>query len=83
MKSLKEQIAELNEEKVGQLPKDILDTMQTVTAGLKAINLEENSVKTGDRAPEFTLPDHTGVPRSLADYLHEHQVVVSFYRGGW
>jgi len=83
MKSLKEQIAELNEEKVGQIPKDILDTMQSVTAGLKATNLEENSVKIGDRAPEFTLPDHTGVPRSLADYLHDKPVVVSFYRGGW
>ena len=83
MKSLKEQIAEFNEEKARQIPKDILDTMQTVTAGLKEINLEANSVKTGDRAPEFTLPDHTGVPRSLADYLYEQPVVVSFYRGGW
>jgi len=83
MKSLKEQIAELNEKKVDQIPKDILDTMKTVTAGLKAINLEENSLKTGDRAPEFTLPDHSGVDRSLSDYLHDKPLVVNFYRGGW
>lgn len=83
MKSLKEQIAELNEEKARQIPKDILETMRTVTAGQKAMNMEENSLKTGDQAPDFTLPDHTGVHRSLLSYLHEQPIVLSFYRGGW
>ncbi len=61
MKRLKEQIAQFNEEKARQIPKDILDTMNTVTLGLKAINLEENSLKTGDKVPEFNLPNHNGI----------------------
>jgi hypothetical protein len=83
MKSLKEQIAELNEEKSKLIPKDILDTMNTVTVGLKAINLEENSLKTGDMAPEFSLMNHNGENRSLLDYLNKSTLVLSFYRGGW
>jgi peroxiredoxin Q/BCP len=29
----------------------------------------------GDLAPDFTLPDHTGTPRSLADLRGEHTIV--------
>lgn len=33
----------------------------------------------GDRAPEFTLPDHTGQDRSLTSYLGESTLVLYFY----
>ncbi|TML85819.1 MAG: peroxiredoxin, partial [Actinobacteria bacterium] len=26
-------------------------------------------MKTGDKAPDFELPDQTGTPRKLSDYL--------------
>jgi peroxiredoxin Q/BCP len=32
----------------------------------------------GDDAPDFSLPDHTGVVRNLADY-RGHTVVLWFY----
>ena len=31
--------------------------------------------RTGELAPDFTLPDHTGSPVHLADELQENQVV--------
>jgi peroxiredoxin len=41
------------------------------------------ALKTGDRAPDFTLPDALGRPVSLAERLHQGPAVVTFYRGGW
>jgi peroxiredoxin Q/BCP len=36
-------------------------------------------VKTGDTAPDFELPDQTGTPRKLTDYLSNGPVVLFFY----
>ncbi|MFC3228359.1 peroxiredoxin-like family protein [Marinibaculum pumilum] len=43
----------------------------------------EASLKPGDTAPDFTLPDATGRPVTLAALLAEGPVVLCFYRGGW
>ena len=36
-------------------------------------------LKVGQRAPEFTLPDHTGHDRNLTDYLHQGPLIRYFY----
>jgi peroxiredoxin Q/BCP len=36
-------------------------------------------LKAGDRAPDFTLPDETGTPRTLSSYLATGPVVLFFY----
>jgi peroxiredoxin Q/BCP len=36
-------------------------------------------LKTGERAPEFTLPDDTGKDRSLTDFLNSGATVLYFY----
>lgn len=41
------------------------------------------ALKTGDRAPDFTLPDAFGSAVSLSERLRVGPVVVIFYRGGW
>jgi len=41
------------------------------------------AVRVGDRPPDFTLPDATGRPVSLADYRGTKPVVLLFYRGHW
>jgi len=35
-------------------------------------------LKTGERAPEFTLPDDTGKDRSLTDFLNAGATVLYF-----
>jgi peroxiredoxin Q/BCP len=36
-------------------------------------------IKEGDRAPEFTLPDDTGIDRSLTDFLSSGATILYFY----
>ena len=40
-------------------------------------------VSTEARAPEFTLPTHTGGSISLADLTRRGPAVIVFYRGTW
>src|SRR5437867_9439887 len=41
------------------------------------------ALRVGERPPDFTLPDATGHPVSLADYRGKKPVVLVFYRGYW
>lgn len=46
-------------------------------------DIVSKAVKTGDKAPDFSLKDHTGVERSLSEYLEKGPVILTWYRGGW
>jgi peroxiredoxin len=50
---------------------------------LRASFALERAIRTGDRAPDFTLPDPRGREVSLAILLEARPAVVTFYRGGW
>jgi cytochrome oxidase Cu insertion factor (SCO1/SenC/PrrC family) len=41
------------------------------------------ALRVGERPPDFTLPDASGRPVSLADYRGKKPVVLVFYRGYW
>ena len=41
------------------------------------------TLRVGEPAPDFTLPDSAGRPVSLADYRGKKPVVLVFYRGYW
>ena len=41
------------------------------------------ALKIGEPAPDFTLPDATGTPISLASFRDRTPVVLVFYRGYW
>jgi hypothetical protein len=41
------------------------------------------ALRVGERPPDFTLPDATGRPVSLADFRGQKPVVIVFYRGYW
>jgi hypothetical protein len=43
----------------------------------------ERAVRTGDQAPDFTLPDPQGRTVTLATLLQAGPAIVTFYRGGW
>jgi len=42
-----------------------------------------SALRVGERPPDFTLPDASGRPVSLADYRGRKPVVLVFYRGYW
>ena len=39
----------------------------------------KGKVQVGDRAPDFTLPDQSGTPVSLGDFLKKKHIVLYFY----
>jgi len=44
---------------------------------------ERQITSVGDKAPEFSLADSTGVVRRLDDLVASGMCVVVFYRGHW
>lgn len=42
-----------------------------------------NSLKVGEKVPDFSLPNATGKTVKLNSLLTETPVIISFYRGGW
>ena len=40
-------------------------------------------LRVGERPPDFTLPDASGRPVTLAEYRGKKPVVLVFYRGHW
>lgn len=83
MKTLEARIEEYEEVKKQKVPSDTLAIMAQATEQLKHDGIDDNSLKTGDIAPVFSLPNHEGDVRSLYALLSESVVVLSFYRGGW
>lgn len=81
--SLKESIAKLIEQLDAQIPEATRTVMQDEIERLARSGIVERSLKVGDKAPDFTLPDTTGTRVSTADLRARGSLVVSFYRGGW
>jgi cytochrome oxidase Cu insertion factor (SCO1/SenC/PrrC family) len=50
---------------------------------LARIPAAHTTLRVGERAPDFTLPDAAGRPVTLADYRGRQPVVLVFYRGYW
>jgi len=44
---------------------------------------ESTTLRVGDRAPDFSLPDARGQMQALADYTSRGPVLVAFHRGTW
>ncbi len=81
--SLKADIDNLIAQSSERIPPDIQKMMAADTERLKQSGIEDNSLKAGDKAPSFTLPNAKGEQVSSTDLLVKGPVVLSFYRGGW
>lgn len=83
MGMLRDNIAEYEKQKAKNVPPEILETMNQATVTLQERGIADNSLRSGDSAPGFTLPNHQGEALRLSDLLDDSVVVLSFYRGGW
>ena len=52
--------------------------LTTLLVGIDISGVSE-ALQVGDRAPDFSLPDHTGRMVRLGDYLGRQHVVLAFY----
>jgi hypothetical protein len=66
-----------------RIPPETRSLMAADTERLKESGIEDNSLKAGDNAPSFTLPNAKGEQVSSSDLLAKGPLVLSFYRGGW
>jgi hypothetical protein len=64
-------------------PKSIVEIFHRATDELRRSGLAERALKTGDRAPAFTLNNQDGNLISSADLLAKGPLVITFFRGHW
>jgi len=83
MMGLQEKLTRLKKGFESQAPKEIVEVMHRATADLERSGILDNTVKVGDRAPDFSLKTAEGQEFSLKDLLSHGPVVLSFYRGKW
>jgi hypothetical protein len=66
-----------------QAPREVLDIMHRAVEDLKKSGILDQTVKVGDKAPDFTLNNTTGQAVTLSQLLAKGPLVVGFYRGRW
>lgn len=66
-----------------QAPKEVVDIIHRATDDLQNSGILEQTVKVGDRAPDFSLTNADGQEFRLRELLKQGPVVLSFYRGKW
>ena len=81
--TLQQQIETLQAQLAEQLPAEILAGLSKSIATLVQTGIAQQSVKVGERAPDFTLPDVFGKQVALSELLKHGPVVLTFYRGEW
>lgn len=59
------------------------EALRRAEAETAALGIAGRALRTGQPAPDFTLPDQHGAAVRLADRLALGPVVLVFYRGGW
>ena len=83
MTTLESQLTEFKTDFFQQAPPAATEVIQNWVGELSASGIEEHSLKVGQKAPDFTLPNVHGQPVHLADLLAHGPVVLMFYRGAW
>jgi len=81
--SLQIELDELYRGFTKKVPPDVLNTMLDATRRIVDSGIAETSLKVGEKAPDFNLPNPSGESVSLNNLLEKGPVVLNFYRGGW
>lgn len=81
--SLNQQIQETIQLFRSSFPAEFNALIEQGAGEISALEIVENALKAGDKAPDFSLQDRHGNTRTLAEYLDKGPLVVTFYRGAW
>jgi hypothetical protein len=81
--NLKKEIEALRDQYNKALPDEARRVIQADNERLRNSDIVDKSLKAGDRAPRFSLPNARGGTVASADLLARGPLVLSFYRGGW
>ena len=80
---LREIFAERKEKIAQYVPAATLEVHARVIAELRSQGLAANALAVGEKAPAFSLPDHSGKTVSSNDPLNGDRLVLCFFRGRW
>ncbi|NEQ31519.1 MAG: AhpC/TSA family protein [Leptolyngbya sp. SIO4C5] len=81
--SLTQDLANFAAQIQAQMPDEVKGKMAQALTELQASDIADNSLKAGDRVPNFSLPNAVGQTVGIQDLLQTGPVVISFYRGSW
>jgi peroxiredoxin len=81
--TLREQIEAFQAQLAGRLSPEVQERTKARRAQLVASGIANESLKAGETAPDFTLPDAYGKAVTLSALLAHGPVVLTFYRGDW
>jgi len=81
--TLTQEINTLRQQIQAKIPEDTKAVMDKAMEDLVNSGVADQSLKVGDKAPNFSLPNAVGKTVELQDLLSRNPVVISFYRGGW
>jgi peroxiredoxin len=81
--SLNQQLDELTARLRAMVPAERLVTIDRAAEELLRSGMVERALKTGDRAPDFELPDGDGMLWRSQDLLRNGPLAIIFYRGRW
>ncbi len=65
------------------VPPDAVAIMHRATDELRSSGITDRTLRVGDRAPDFVLPDYEGKLFNSQAVRRTGPLVVSFYRGVW
>jgi hypothetical protein len=83
MRTLKEQLAELKNQTAAMITPEVSAAMQKAFKKLQDAKLLEKTLKVGDPAPDFELPNGEGKMISSEELRRQGPLVILFYRGKW
>lgn len=81
--SLANQLQEYQQGFLEKAPEEAVSVMQKATTELELSGIVNNSLKVGDTAPDFTLPNAVGESVQISALLANGPVIINFYRGEW
>ncbi|WP_262694514.1 peroxiredoxin-like family protein [Kordiimonas aquimaris] len=81
--TLTETLAEAVAGSAARIPAEVREVMLDANKEIIATGIEGTAIKTGDKAPDFSLKNTRGETVTLSERLKEGPVVIIFYRGGW
>lgn len=81
--SLKQQLDERKAEFSKNAPQELKDVFDQGVIDVAESGVLKTALNTGDKAPDFILPNAKGEDVRLYDLLENGSVVLTWYRGGW
>ncbi len=81
--TLTQDLANLAAQNADRIPAEAQAVMAQAADDIAQLGLEDKSLKTGDRLPEFTLSNAVGKSVNISNLLQQGPLVIAFYRGGW